>query len=186
VQYSALNSDISISATAIDDQFLELVIEDSGAGISYEILQKLQNSEQVLVEKGSDKYSTGIGLQYCQLALDAHDTRLLIDSKAGEGSRISFALKINQQKPLSSSSFEGRNIPLVTFNSVTRDSLKPIAEELKTYKFYEGGNIVQCLNSYPQKDQAALDWITEIKNAVYVSNEQKYEQLINLVLINER
>jgi signal transduction histidine kinase len=184
VQYSSVNGEISIFSSVNNDQSISMVIQDNGKGISPKRLDQLNNKEQ-MIEKGSNKYSTGIGLQYCQLALAAHETQLKIESEEGIGTRVSFSLKQKVQKETFSNSVtsvEAKNVADLQLSSEIKIKLMPIANKLAELQFYEGGKVLQLLQAFEFEDAEALDWASEIKNAVYNSNEQKFEHLIELVL----
>lgn len=69
-----------------------LVIEDTGIGIAPEDLPRIFEKGFTGYNGRANKKSTGIGLYLCKTILDRLNHTIWIDSKIGEGTRISFDL----------------------------------------------------------------------------------------------
>lgn len=68
-------------------------VRDTGCGISAEYLGKVFDKfTQVEARKEHKMYSTGLGLTFCKLAVEAHGGAIAVDSVVGEGSRFHFEL----------------------------------------------------------------------------------------------
>jgi signal transduction histidine kinase len=68
-------------------------VSDKGPGISPEFQEKLLG-KNIEGETSLDrhKHSTGLGLTFCKLAVEAHGGNLIIDSKIGKGTTVRFWL----------------------------------------------------------------------------------------------
>lgn len=83
--------DVSIHATA-DEAVVS--IRDNGVGIAAE---ELENIFEKFFQAGKKrhKYSTGLGLTFCKMAVDAHNGSIRVESEVGNGSTftVSFPLE---------------------------------------------------------------------------------------------
>jgi len=68
-----------------------LAVVDTGCGIPPEYHERIFEKFAQVEPKGQ-KYSTGLGLTFCRLAVEAHGERISVQSEVGKGSRFSFRL----------------------------------------------------------------------------------------------
>jgi len=70
-------------------------VEDTGIGIPEEYLDKIfEKFGQVELREHKKKFSTGLGLTFCKMAVEAHGGKMSVTSKPGEGSCFEFELPI--------------------------------------------------------------------------------------------
>ncbi len=68
-------------------------VHDNGPGIAAEYRHKIfEKFAQVELPAGRQKYSTGLGLTFCKLAVEAHGGAIGVDSEEGKGSTFWFEL----------------------------------------------------------------------------------------------
>ncbi len=90
-QHSADPKDLQMSA--------EVVVQDTGVGISNEELDKVFNKyEQTEAGKDASLKGTGLGLAICREIVDLHNGNVWVDSVFHEGSRFGFSLPIQAVK----------------------------------------------------------------------------------------
>jgi signal transduction histidine kinase len=77
------------------DQWAKISVTDTGPGIAPEYHEKIfERFGQVEMYKKKRKYSTGLGLTFCKLAVEAHGGTIGVDSEVGKGSTFWFRLPI--------------------------------------------------------------------------------------------
>jgi signal transduction histidine kinase len=72
---------------------IRVFVADNGLGIPSEYQERIfEKFGQVEARKNGRKYSTGLGLTFCKLAVEAHGGRIGVDSEVGKGSTFWFEL----------------------------------------------------------------------------------------------
>ncbi len=70
-----------------------LSVADSGEGIPSEAFERIfEKFGQVEGRRGGRKMSTGLGLTFCKMVVEAHGGRIWIESEIGRGSNFLFAI----------------------------------------------------------------------------------------------
>ncbi len=94
VKFSSKNTKVYINATGESkDKFITVTIEDSGSGIPKEFQEKIfEKFTQVTAINSDNIRSTGLGLTFCKLAVEAHGGSINVDSKLKKGSTFKFTL----------------------------------------------------------------------------------------------
>ncbi|RYG68285.1 hypothetical protein EON80_11955 [bacterium] len=92
LKFNSLNGHVTISAT-LNDQETLFCVADNGEGIPTDDLAKIFDKfGQVETRKAGRKLSTGLGLTFCKLAVEAHGGRIWVESEVGTGSRFQFTI----------------------------------------------------------------------------------------------
>jgi signal transduction histidine kinase len=83
---------ITVSVEANDDM-VRVAVTDTGPGIPREYRERVfEKFGQVEAASRGQKSSTGLGLTFCRLAVEAHHGRIGVDSEIGRGSTFWFVL----------------------------------------------------------------------------------------------
>jgi PAS domain S-box-containing protein len=78
---------------ALGEEALIFFVRDTGEGIPREAFERIfEKFGQVDSRKGGRKMSTGLGLTFCKMAVEAHGGRIWVESEPGEGSTFQFTL----------------------------------------------------------------------------------------------
>jgi two-component system sensor histidine kinase/response regulator len=78
-------------------QAIVFSVTDTGEGIPPESLGRIfEKFGQVESRKGGRTMSTGLGLTFCRLAVEAHGGNIGVESVLGEGSKFSFTIPLTQ------------------------------------------------------------------------------------------
>ena len=75
---------------------LVFAVRDTGEGIPRDAFERIfQKFGQVETRKAGRKMSTGLGLTFCKMAVEAHGGRIWVESELGKGSTFSFTLPLD-------------------------------------------------------------------------------------------
>ncbi len=70
-------------------------VSDTGEGIPKEAFERIfEKFGQVETRQGGRKMSTGLGLTFCKMTVEAHGGRIWVEGELGKGSTFSFTLPI--------------------------------------------------------------------------------------------
>lgn len=83
---------VTITASQDQSQNLRFAIRDSGQGIPAESLERI--FEKFAQLDPHSKVSSGLGLAFCKLAVEAHGGRITVESTPGTGSTFSFTVPL--------------------------------------------------------------------------------------------
>ncbi len=186
IKYTPNNGIITLDADQSENtpDFIKVRVTDSGEGIPKDKLSTVFDKfGQVSAKKSGDVRSTGLGLTFCKMAVEAHGGNISVESEIGKGTSFIFTL------PLGS---EFKNYKQVKTNAQTKaklmisdkdkELLKPYVEELKTLMVYEISNVNKILDSINFEESDFIEnWINEVRDSLFAMNEEKFNDLINLI-----
>ncbi|RYG47282.1 hybrid sensor histidine kinase/response regulator [bacterium] len=76
---------------------IEFAVKDTGEGIPEESFNRIfEKFGQVESRKAGRKMSTGLGLTFCKMVVEAHGGRIWVESQVGVGSTFRFTLPLTQ------------------------------------------------------------------------------------------
>jgi signal transduction histidine kinase len=92
IKFTAADGAISIGVEPKEDGVL-FSVRDNGPGIPVAYQEKIfEKFGQVEIRQSARKYSTGIGLAFCKLAVEAHHGKIWVESDPGAGSTFIFEI----------------------------------------------------------------------------------------------
>ncbi len=180
VRYSPNNSSVEVSAETADSNTIKLSVKDLGSGFPEDKIAEIFNefSQFQNDRVGSDK-TTGIGLAYCKIAVEAHCGLISAHNNTPQGAVISFGLPGKQaQTPMPR--FSESNTEKEAFSERAKLILRPFSEKLSKIPFFEAGCILQIVNDIPEYDSSVSLMKAQIKSAVFSGNKKQYEELVSL------
>jgi signal transduction histidine kinase len=185
IKYTPSGGEVSIVATS-RDQEIQVQIIDNGMGIPPRYLDSLFD-EYAQGQKNETLYnnSTGIGLAYCKLAVEAHGGKIGIESAEGMGTTVWFTLK-------NAGSADPNDVQhpdeILKLNHVDHklsakdiELLAPLVVALRNIDLYDVTRILALTGTIPEDaGQAVILWKDSIEEAVFSANRKRFESLINL------
>ncbi len=93
VKFTKRNGHISTGARDLENGFIEIVVSDSGIGMSKEFIDKLFKLGEKVGTKGTENEpSTGLGLILCKEFIEKHGGTIRVESEEGRGSTFYFTV----------------------------------------------------------------------------------------------
>jgi signal transduction histidine kinase len=105
IKFTPKNGKITITAQLIKDAnnnpFAEIIVKDSGIGISQEVQARLFDiSTQTITEGTENESGTGFGLILCKEFVEKHGGKIWVKSEIGKGSDFTFTIPLKPEKQL--------------------------------------------------------------------------------------
>nr|WP_315251235.1 HAMP domain-containing sensor histidine kinase [uncultured Flavobacterium sp.] len=89
IKFSPENSKISFYTIETNTNFCQLVIQDSGLGMTQNTINELlQESELLAKKKNSEIIGTGLGMQLCKQMIKKNGGKLAIESELNKGTKM--------------------------------------------------------------------------------------------------
>ena len=96
LEHSSPDSDITMAAEAHkekDENYVKVSVIDHGKGISKDYIDKVFDKFcQEATDGERRKGSTGLGLTFCKMAVEAHKGKIWVESEEDKGSTFSFII----------------------------------------------------------------------------------------------
>jgi signal transduction histidine kinase len=94
---------VNVQRNAAD---VTISVSDDGHGIPRDQHEHIFEKFGQTNSGAEHRHSTGLGLAFCQLAVEAHEGKIGVQSEVGKGSTFSFTLPIRDQSPLKQQAVE--------------------------------------------------------------------------------
>jgi two-component system sensor histidine kinase KdpD len=90
--HTAGGGEIKVSVTPMGEGGFIVTVSDNGSGIQEEYLDKVFEKFYQTDEMRPSKYSTGLGLTFCKMAMEAHGGSITVKSEPGVGTSFSIIM----------------------------------------------------------------------------------------------
>ena len=178
IKYSPLNSTITIS---IDKkvQHVTVSISDKGTGMSSENIHSIFDPYTQINPKASGLIaSTGLGLSFCKLALEAHGSQITVASEIDQGTVFSFDLPLCETDDPSVISEEIISNKKLNAHEVAY--LSSIFTRLEQLKFHNALLLDEVMDEIIDKGLNNLKpYIAALINAAFADNRNHYDKLLD-------
>lgn len=182
IKFSPANSSIFVSVSLRNADWGIITIRDQGPGIRPEI-RKVIFERYVSNAQGTISLvrSTGLGLSYCKLVVEAHGGCVGVSENVAEGTEFYVELPMKADSDAfvatATETISDMASPRVEMTEV----VKNIRQKLQGVHIYEVSRIWQIIG---EKEQDASvhrhPWIAKLKLAVKNCNEEEYDNLIQI------
>jgi len=169
---------------------IKIDISDSGQGIPSDKLDFVfQKFGQVVAKNSGSMRSTGIGLSFCKLAIEAHGCEIGVVSQLGKGSTFWFTVPICDvgaqiQDVLTMGKHKLPDSDIWALSQSEKIEVQPFLSQLQNLMVYETTNIDQILKQIDADDKPnLLRWKIEMEDAVFTMKEEKYINLLTMIAL---
>ena len=181
IKYSPNNGNINISAEIDNESHVVINIKDSGQGISKNQASKIFDKYmQADAKMSGSTHSTGIGLTYCKMAIEAHKGDIYVKSELGEGAEFIFSLPnvIKLKKDKKKGTTIKNQLKKIEFSDSDKKYLTPFINELKNIDVSEVSEFNNLFEQIEDKNQNIIKWKNKIEDAVFFCNDKQFLELI--------
>lgn len=181
IKYTPNNGSINLEVSITSTGFVEVKVIDSGEGIPADKVHSVFDKFGQVAAKSSGKVrSTGLGLTFCKMAVEAHGGSIKVESQVASGTTFVFILEAadniitgnKQEQTISKKS-------ALIFSESDKVILKPYFEKLQKLMVYESTQIKAILKEVDEQESEIIQkWKEEMKQCLFAMNEEKYIDLI--------
>jgi signal transduction histidine kinase len=164
--------------------FILFKVSDTGQGIPADkhhlVFEKFG---QVEAKKSGSVSSTGLGLTFCKLAVEAHGGQIGVESEVGNGTTFWFTVPTGTE--VASTLLVEKEYPKTeTFNISEEDKktllvLLPQFRELEVYEVSSIRNLLK--NKDITENCHCRIWVNEMQKVLRSGNAERYTELLNLI-----
>lgn len=183
VRFAPMNGFVKLKTVAPKpgEMLLRAEVCDNGPGIPAGMHQKaFEKFSQADGQQRSGKGSTGLGLAFCKMAVEAQGGTIGVDTSYKNGALIYFTLPLIE---ISSENGSGSKKPEMHSGLTPEEKSQlqvylPLFDELEIYEISALRKIVAKIELETSVNTA---WINNLKNAINFGNEQQLQSLVNLI-----
>lgn len=199
IKFSPAGATITISAKTSGNSVL-ISVADQGPGIAKEKQSLLfQKYSQIESRNSGKTKSTGLGLTFCKLAVEALHGKLELTSQEGQGavftmilpiphhlnsSNLNFTVTVNSGAPCDSCQKENEKKFAIKLSTRTKEFLTPYLDNLKQFEIFEISEILEYIEQIPNHYEEVKPWKTALTQAVQTFNKNSYNKLLQLEQIS--
>ena len=186
VKYTFANGLIKIESE-IDNtnpEKIRISVTDNGIGIKEDKIPLIFNKfSQIIARNTGEARSTGIGLTFCKMAVEAHESEIKVKSVPNEQTSFSFLLPLieikNIRLKISKTIDEIKNFEL---NIDERKYLQKFYNDFDLLEVYEISELRVVLNKINENFSENIKrWKMELNNAIYNCNFELYNKLKEII-----
>ena len=182
IKYTPNNRNITISAKKEKKQdMIKVSVTDSGSGIpSDKIDLVFVKFRQVAEKKSGGVRSTGLGLTFCKMAVEAHNGKINVESELDKGSTFWFTLPSAQDERIYEVESNLITTPQEKYQLTSKDkkTLTPYIEKLEKIEIYKMMELRKILKQISSESENIMKWKNEIMQAIRSGNKKRYKELL--------
>ena len=184
INYSPLNRSIDVFAEQSGDDTVHINMRNYGELIPDEALPYIFDKYRYFRKTdGSSAHSTGLGLTFCKMAVEAHGGTIGVWCKPDEGCNfwftIPFASKTGIVEEIENTTRDYNH--KLRLSETDFEVLKEVVKQVKEFEIYEISRFHEALDPLKETSGSTVnDWISLLFSAINVQNMDEYNRLINL------
>ena len=186
IKYTPINGSVTLSAEPFEEGFIRLNVTDTGQGIKEKDIDFVfKKFGQVDQRRSGDLRSTGLGLTFCKMAVEAHGGHIGVESEWGQGA--TFWLFIREGENSGFVGKTGREAQKmkereVAIDDEARTYLQPFAHaitDIPVYKITQLRKVIDTIDTNYNNDTEV--WCKALEFAIKTSDQEQFDRLIQLV-----
>ncbi len=186
IKFSPMNSNIYVDCEELKDkEQFRISIKDEGPGVRDEVKSKIFDKfAQSEIRKSGTTRSTGLGLTFCKLAVNAHGGEIGVMDNIEGGALFWFTMSAGD-KALGTKIFTDNIVneekkPLI-LSEKEKEVLKEFVLELNKLPFYKSSAIRNLVEKVPDSSETITKWKQLVFESVFNGNENEFCNLTQLV-----
>ncbi|MGB0521501.1 MAG: ATP-binding protein [Flammeovirgaceae bacterium] len=186
IKYTPNNGTITLTSSVVNDQWIRFGIHDNGQGIPAERLPYIFDLYgQIDAKNSGTTRSTGLGLTFCKMVIEAHGGQIDVESVLHEGSSFYFTIPTGSPRTNDEQGTCLERIPTPKYLPIELtekdfDIIEPFLARLRALKVYQASAIRKTLREIESEHVTIVDWKEAVLKAAITGNTESYLELVNL------
>jgi signal transduction histidine kinase len=185
IKYTPEGGKIMLSASEQEGQ-VKMSVKDNGVGIAPDMHELVFDQYRQIQAKASAKIqSTGLGLTFCKMAIEAMGSQIHLESDRGQGATFSFDLKLirtESKKVLPQTN--GQDTLEDQLNPEDKAQIIPLLPRLRELEVYDALEVEAALEMIKNGDSPSLSkWASALIDAAYRGDSTFYEQALEGLVV---
>lgn len=190
IKYTESGGKITLNAEPVKEnerEFLKLSVQDTGSGIPANMIDSIFDPfTQVAAKKSGGASSTGIGLTFCKLVIEAHGGKIWVESELGKGSTFFFTIPrvVDANKEdVKKLQEEEEKINKVELTKDEIVQIGPYILRFEDCKIYEISKNLDILNKIKllNNTENIEKWADRVETAIFNFNQDALTKLLDMV-----
>lgn len=181
IKYTPIGGNV-ILTSKIEHRKATISISDTGSGIPKNQQAKVfEMFGQVQAKKLGNVRSTGLGMAFCKIAIEAHGGEIGLESEVGKGTTFWFILE--EGKALVNTSYVKEQKEDINWqlNENEKATLLPYLDALKELEVFVYSDIQDILNKVSWDTPNLQKWRKELETLVFSMDSEAYHDFLNEV-----
>jgi len=185
IKNTPCNGLIEIKLIESNNTSLLIAITDNGVGIESDMIKSIFGKFETMGNLDSSfNLSSGLGLKFCQVAVEAHGSNLELKSVISQGTTVSFSLDIVKVNLLV------RTVEVIKGDEIDNNIMLTTFDVYNLSKYYKSflkcsineitdlRKIIKALNCDREVNQM---WLKSLEHAVNTYNNVEYVKLVGMI-----
>ncbi|MBL4624920.1 MAG: hypothetical protein JKY42_07260, partial [Flavobacteriales bacterium] len=186
IKYTPTRGKVIISNNIQKGDETIISVQDSGIGIPSDKLGSIFDRFAQVESKDSGQVtSTGLGLTFCKMAIEAHEGVINVESEVGKGTTFSFSLPLGEEieiEIIDENQKEPKEKNNIKLGKKEKEIIAFFITDFSLISVYHTSENISILSQIQADDNAIISrWKKEVELAVYNCNEEKYIELLKLL-----
>lgn len=179
IKYSSIGGVVRLETRlAADIEKVSIRISDSGPGIPADQLENIFDQYTQVGDKRRDM-STGIGLAFCKMVVEAHGSEIGVSSSLGDGATFFFELTCPKASIASQGYSNDAYFGPSQLTNAEKETLIALLPTLRKMKVFRAAEIESILQEAGFSKDSSLDtWKERVISAAYEGDQTQYIKLI--------
>ncbi len=186
IKHSPIGESIVIKSKVLTPETIQLSVTNKGEGISDDKKHLVfQKFGQIVAKKSGAVKSTGLGLAFCKMAIEAHSGQIDVETDTDGITTFWFTLKMGQtggkQDEPAFVKTDKKTFKKEQFTENEIQVLQPVVKKLNLFTVYETDDVEEIISEIEPTDSSNINsWIKELKQCIITLNQSKYLELLKM------
>ncbi len=180
IKYSPQSSTIKIVGALANDVQARVEVRDSGGGIKDDEKELVFEMNRQSSPLSSGRVgSTGVGLTFCRMAIEAHGGKIGVVSERGEGATFWFTVDQSEKVETVADDVGDLNeSESLVLTASEKEVVRPLVSRFEALDVHDLGELRALLQMISAEQESSLyRWKAQLQGAVHTLNEERYRAL---------